>query len=60
MFGGCILLHAYRDHSCSGLNTWGTIESPECQCDATADADADADADVLLVWNEIATGAASI
>jgi hypothetical protein len=42
------------------LNTWGTIESPECQCDATADADADADADVLLVWNEIATGAASI
>jgi hypothetical protein len=51
-------LHAYQDHSCIGLNTWGTIESPECQCDATAAADADDD--VLLVWNVIATCAASI
>jgi hypothetical protein len=54
-------LHEYRDHSCIGSNTWGTIESPECQGDATAaaaDDDDDDDDDVLFVWNVIATCAA--
>jgi hypothetical protein len=54
---GAYSLHAYRDHSCIGSNTWGTIESPECQGDATAAA---ADDDDLLVWNVIATCAAPI
>jgi hypothetical protein len=49
-------LHAYQDHSSIGLNTWGTIKSPECQGDATAAADDD----VLLVWNVIATCVAPI
>ncbi len=54
-------LHAYQDHSSIGLNTWGTIESPECQGDATAAADDDDDDDdVLLVWNVIATCVAPI
>jgi hypothetical protein len=49
-------LQAYRDYSCIGLNTWGMIESPECQGDATAAANDDD----VLVWNVIATCAAPI